>query len=143
MIIELLSNQIPAYWPQIRQAGIRSDGIEESLQDEYAENLLTDLLAGKKTCVLSVSEQRQINLIVIVGVMFNPLKQVKFLKVYNVYGLRKQTPEDWRVLRNDFEEFGKKYDCVGIVTDASHEHIKNVLLDHGFKVHTTTMHYYF
>ena len=52
MIIELLCKQVPEHWAQIRLAGIKSDGVEPALQDEYANTLLTDLIAGKKSCFL-------------------------------------------------------------------------------------------
>jgi hypothetical protein len=142
MIIELLASQVPAYWPQIRMAGIKSDGITENLQATYANELLVDLLCGKKTCVLSVDDQRQTKLLVIMSVMYNALLQKKMIQVHNAFGLQKHAEQDRFVLLEDFKELCKKYDCVGIVTNASHEYIKLALEQTGFKATNTVMSYY-
>lgn len=142
MIMELLQNQIPQYWKIIKNAGVRSDEIREDLQEKYCENLLIDLLSGKRHCVVKVNNEKELVCLYLFEVKYNELHDAKYIYITNVFGLMKQEASDWHDTKKDFKSLCKKYDCKGMMTNASHVYVKELLEKFGFKVQAHVMHYY-
>lgn len=142
MLLELMSTQIPGHWQMIRAAAIKSDQIEPEYQDAYCEKLLLDLLAGDKTCVFWLDDNREICWVFIVRVETEDLRQRKMLVFYNLYGLKKMPVDRRADVLADCIKLCKRYDCAGITGFASHDYIRKGLEQAGFKAHYTTMHYY-
>ena len=142
MIMELLQSQIPNYWKIIKTAGIKSDGIMTEFQEDYCDSLLNELLSGKKHCVLKVDQNKELVCIFLFIIQYNDLKKIKYLRITNAYGVKKQVLSDWQETKKDFIALCKKYSCVGMVAEASHDGMKKILEQIDFKFHTCIMHSY-
>ena len=142
MIMELLQKQIPQYWKIIKLACVKSDEIKDALQEKYCENLLIDLLSGKKHCVLKVNIEKELVCVYVFEIKYNELRDAKYMHITNVFGLKKQEESDWYNAKEDFKVLCRKYECKSMITNASNEYVKELLEKFGCKIQSYVMHYF-
>lgn len=126
MLIELLPDQIPAFWEVIKFAAVQSDGITEKDIEIYSYNLLQDLLSSKKQCFI-VQQENQISVIALTEFRYDLLLEKRYLYFSNLYAFVKKEESFWRIILSDLCKIAKKNKCHQIIGESGVTRMQEIL----------------
>ena len=135
MLVQVLPMQVPAFWKHIQFAAVKSDDIANQYVEKYSINLLHDLLSGDKSC-LYAEEGGEITFIVIFSISVEPLTEIKYLLVNNIYSFKHHDDELWQQVCSDIMAIAKKESCGALGVDTVNPRAIQVTNLLGFKLFT-------
>jgi len=141
MLIQIHGNQVPQFWEVIKFAAIQSDDIKEEYQKVYLQNLLYDLLSGKKYCFFSKKEN-QISFIVIISFSFLEQEQIKYLCFNNIYSFFTQEDSVWQGVFVALSKIATEAECKAIIGNSNNERVHEICLSVGARCSSHTYEYY-
>ncbi len=132
MFIRLPPNQVPMLWAQIKFAASKADGVgSEHLQD-YLNRLLASLLDGKTQCLVRLSDDRQLQAIILTKFAVNTVTGDKELVVDCLYSFESVPQEQLRAELDSLKKFAIRGGCSRIVTYSNHPGIFKLVESLGF-----------
>lgn len=126
MLVQILPIQIPNFWEVIKFAASKSDGVEEKYLTKYSNDLLHDLLAGKKHCYM-VNREEKISFIAILEFRFDAVKEQKFIYFNNLYSFNPNNFLFWKKIIASLETIAKNNDCSYILGDVGNPQMWDIL----------------
>ncbi len=138
MIIQLLPEQITAYWEVIK-FGVLSVNVMVSEQKTvlYCRNLLKNLLSGKYQCWLVLAEDREIKAIMITRII-EDIGDIRHLFVDVVYGYKASTQAEKEEVGEHLKKFAAQLGCERIlayvVNELGERAARGIGMTHLFKI---------
>lgn len=140
MFIQLLPRDIPRYWELIKVAATAADEVEKSAIPAYLRNLLMELLCEKAQCWVRVDD-KEIALIYITRVLYNPQRDEKYLHIQVAYSWKRLPEELWNRDLQTLVRFAKREDCKYVGCMSRNPRIWEVVNNAGFSEATRVFAY--
>ena len=137
MIIQLLPDQIPRYWEEIRQSLVEAAPPLIHHDPEKYSNILLSLLAGRMQCWISVDteqEPHKVLGILTTTIVTDSCSGTKMLLLYSGYSTGNVSHDYWLEGMEAFRKFAKAQGCnmVGVYTSVPY--MKQKIKDLGATV---------
>jgi ABC-type uncharacterized transport system permease subunit len=148
MIIALQAIQIGRYWDIIKKAALESDNISLEHSQEYAVELLSDLLSGKKVAILgtpseavqSMNNQVEgvpIAFVLIARLGINSETGKKSVHFTNLYGFQTLPMSEYEKVPAFLYAFAKRLGCDEIWANAVNPRVQEFIMKQGALYYTT------
>lgn len=111
MLLRIRPIQVKDYWEQIKFAAVKADMVSEGDMLEYCTNLLLDLLNDKVQCIISVGDDRKVNRILLITVMYNEVRKIKIFVLKCLYSFKPSDLNGWLEEFEMVKKYAKKMDC--------------------------------
>jgi len=126
MLIQILPIQIPKVWEVIKFAAVKSDNVKDKQVEVYANNLLHDLLAGKKHCYV-VKKENQITFVALLEFRVDSTMDKKFIYFSNLYSFSPNNFLFWQSIIESLEIIAKNNDCSFLTGDVGNPQMWEIL----------------
>lgn len=133
MIIRLLPDQVAKFWEHVKWAVASTGRIPESVQGQFFNIGLQQLLTEKAQCWLCLSEERKLKAIFISRITEHPLHGVKQLQIYSLYGFERISDEDYEEGFNYLVTFAKNAKCKEIFLNSNHPRVWHQVEKNGYE----------
>lgn len=134
MVIRLLPDQIEKVWEAIKYAYIKAGyHIKKEEIPQYLYKLLVNLLSNRAQCFIALSENRELEAILITKITEDNISGERTLFTDALYSFKKSTESEWMERLELLKEFARKSGCTAITSYSAVPQIFALLSSLGFE----------
>lgn len=141
MRFRVMAIHIPTYWECIKYAAVNADRVEKGYVQEYLNELLWNLLSDKSQCFMRLSDQKQLQAVIITQIRTNKLTDKKYLYIQCMFSFTGRDKDVWEKDFDFLKEFANKENCDYFLFDSDNKRIHKLALSLGFSSVSETMSY--
>jgi hypothetical protein len=136
MIIQLDPRNFSVFWPMIRQGVLKTSVLPPELYEEYAKNVLSNLLSGMFQTWLVFEwegDEKKIHACLVTSLQVDDLTSMKYLYIESIYGYRPMTPELNLETSDELVKFAESQGCKTVRCHSGNPRIFQILKEANFK----------
>jgi len=123
MLIHIPPTQVADYWDVIKKACLEADQVAAEHTVVYCNNLLQDLLSGKRHCLFYMIDSA-IQVVLVYYIKSDALTGVVTMTVANLYSFVHKTDEEWQDVVERLKLIAKSWKCTKICGETIHPRIE-------------------
>ena len=114
MIVQLLPDQVPSFWPDIKESIIQAVPPTLTVTLESLNNLLTSMLLRHMQVWVVVDQHgmdSQVQAVMVTNILDDNCSGTKILQIYSLYSLGNMSDELWQEGFDALKDFAKVSGC--------------------------------
>lgn len=131
-LIRLTPDQVPRFWEAIKFSCVKADNIRKEDLPKYLNQLLHSLLSSKAQCFIRLSDNRQLQALMVTKIMADDVTGEKVLFVACLYSYEPVSGEMWKIDFEKVRQFALQQDCQGITTWTNNPRVWELCISLGF-----------
>jgi hypothetical protein len=132
MLIMLTPNQVPQLWEQIKFALDKSNELGQD-KSKYFNKTLQGLLSGDAQCFIRLSDQRELELLIVTSISIDQLTGNKSLSIEALYSFKVTTDSQWDSILFELKKLAKNLECKKILAYTNNPRVFEITTTFGFK----------